>query len=183
MIHILNRLLPATLLLFGAGATCLVIDPPGVRCRFKDRELILAYPLNARPPVRAAERRRLDTLSNWYDVEKNYVEIIRQDDPARPTIGIALGFEFDAENGDYPYTPERAVLQLKDFAWGGVEFSRNDTSNYTGVSDRISDDLTVEIDTFYRDTIVGRFSGLLLSGAGKMAWVEEGRFKVRVFSK
>jgi len=125
--------------------------------------------------------RCLDTLSNRYLTTKQYVEIIRQDDPIRPHWGIALGFEFDENNGDYPYSPEFAVVQLKDFGWGGVEFSRRDTSNYTGVSNAVSDDVTIEVDSFYNDTIYGRFSGLLLSGAGPMAAVDSGAFKVFLY--
>ncbi len=129
------------------------------------------------------ENRRLDTLSNWFDSEKNYVEVVRQDDPLQPQLGVALGFEFDEENGDYPYTPSQAIMQLKDFGWGGLEFSRSDTMNYTGVSNNISDDLVIEIDGFQNDTIWGRFSGLLLSGAGPMAQIENGTFRIKLFQK
>ena len=90
-------------------------------------------------------------------------------------------FEFDEENGDYPYTPAFAVLQLKDFGWGGVEFDTRDTCNYTGVSNAVSDDLLIEIDDYRNDTIFGRFSGLLLSGAGGMAPLDSGHFAVRVY--
>lgn len=127
--------------------------------------------------------KKLDTLSNWFDPDNKYVEIIRQDDPLRPTIGVAFGFEFDEENGEYPYTPEFAVLQLKDFGWGGVEFSPRDTLNYTGVSNAVSDDLTVEVLGFQNDTITGRFFGMLLSGAGTMTAIEQGSFRVRVYRK
>lgn len=124
---------------------------------------------------------KLDTLSNWYDPEKKYVEIIRQDNAVNPATGMALGFEFDETNGEFPYTPSYAVLQLKNFGWGGVEFSPRDTLNYTGVSNEVSDDLTIEILDFQNDTITGTFSGLLLSGAGPMVPVEEGRFRVMVY--
>lgn len=124
---------------------------------------------------------RLDTLSSWFDPDADYIEIIRQDDPLAPTVGVALGFEFDEENGDYPYTPARAVMQLKDFGWGGVEFSARDTMNYTGVSNEVSDDLMIEIDGFANDTIWGRFSGVLVSGAGSMAGIEDGRFRVKIY--
>lgn len=97
-----------------------------------------------------------------------------------PALGIAIGFEFDEDNGDYPYTPAHAVLQLKDFGWGGMEFSVLDTMNYTGVSNDISDDLFIEVDGFQHDTVWGRFSGVLVSGAGKMASIDEGTFRVRV---
>lgn len=127
--------------------------------------------------------KQLDTLSNWFDAEKNYIEIIRQDNPVQPTIGVALGFEFDERNGEYPYTPESAVLQFKDFRWGGVEFSPRDTLNFTGISNAVSDDITIEVLDFQHDTITGRFSGVLLSGAGTMTTIEQGTFRVRVYRK
>jgi hypothetical protein len=123
----------------------------------------------------------LDTLSNWHSPTRRYVEIVRQDDPHRPRIGIALGFEFDENNGEYPYTPAHAVLQVKDFGWGGVEFSRRDTMNYTGVSNAVSDDLHIEVTDFRNDSIFGHFSGLLISGAGPMAPIERGEFAVRLY--
>lgn len=124
---------------------------------------------------------KLDTLSNWFSPSRAYIEIIRQDDAARPTIGLALGFEFDENNGEYPYTPARAILQLKDFGWGGVEFSRRDTMNYTGVSNDVSEDIQIEVDGFSNDTIWGRFSGVLVSGSGVMSGLEDGRFMARVY--
>jgi hypothetical protein len=125
----------------------------------------------------------LDTIFNCYYTSSNYVEIIRQDDALSPNIGLALGFEFDETNGEYPYTPAHAVLQLKNFTWGGLEFSTTDSLNYTGVSDSISDDLFIEIDRYQNDTISGRFSGLLLSGAGGMSQIDSGYFKVKLFRK
>jgi predicted methyltransferase len=121
-----------------------------------------------------------DTISNIYFQGENYIEIIRQDNDENPRLGIALGFEFDENNGEYPYTPARAVAQLKDFAYGGVQFDQRDTCNYTAVSNEVSDDITIEIDDFKNDTIFGRFSGLLLNGAGKMAAIEEGQFKIHL---
>lgn len=163
-------------------------DPPeGVYLVFKERELLLRHPMrrgsNNFLPRGNYSDRKLDTLSNWFDAEKNYVEIVRQDDPVHPTIGVALAFEFDEENGEYPYTPAFAAFQLKDFGWGGVEFSPRDTLNYTGVSNSVSDDLTIEILGYRNDTITGRFSGLLLSGAGPMAPLEKGTFRVRVYRR
>ncbi|MCC7506943.1 MAG: hypothetical protein IT259_16680 [Saprospiraceae bacterium] len=111
------------------------------------------------------------------------MEIVRQDAPYNPRLGLALGFEFDEKNGEYPDTPAYAVMQLKDLGWGGVEFSTVDTLNYTGVSNNVSDDIFIEVDTFYRDTIVGRFSGLLLSGAGAMMPIDSGHFKVRLYRR
>jgi hypothetical protein len=157
----------------------------GIFFRFKAQDYALTHTMQLdalafrqRPQC---NNRCLDTLSNRFLVDKQYVEIIRQDASAQPHWGIALGFEFDESNGEYPYTPANAVIQLKDFGWGGVEFSRRDTSNYTGVSNNISNDISVEIDSFINDTVYGRFSGLLLSGAGPMAVVDSGEFKVRLY--
>lgn len=126
---------------------------------------------------------QLDTLSNVLYTGRQYVEIVRQDDSYRPTLGLAIGFEFDETNGEFPYTPAHSVMQLKNFGWGGVEFSTRDTLDYTGISDSVSDDILIEVDTFYNDTIVGRFSGLLLSGAGPMAPVDSGYFCIRLYRK
>ncbi len=173
---------------FLAGAWPRPDDPPdGVYLVFKNRELLLKHPMrrssgNFLPRGNFSDR-KLDTLSNWFDAEKNYVEIIRQDDPAHPSMGVAFAFEFDEENGEYPYTPAFAAIQLKDFGWGGVEFSPRDTLNYTGVSNAVSDDLTIEVLGYRNDTITGVFSGLLLSGAGPMTPVERGTFKVRLYRK
>ena len=162
-------------------------DPAGIQFRFKGREMWLAYAMRRGEgnylPRGNFSNRKLDTLSNWFDPEKKYVEIIRQDNPELPTIGLALGFEFDEDNGEFPYTPAYGILQLKNFGWGGVEFGPRDTLNYTGVSNEVSDDLTLEVLDFRNDTITGKFSGLLLSGAGPMAPIENGRFRVRVYRK
>ena len=163
-------------------------DPPkGVYFRFKQREMLLVHPMrkgksNFLPRGNFSDK-KLDTLSNWFDVQNNYVEIIRQDSPARPSVGVALGFEFDEENGEYPYTPAFAVFQLKDFGWGGVEFSDRDTLNYTGVSNAVSDDISIEVLGYQNDTISGRFTGVLLSGAGTMTTIEKGSFRVRLYRK
>ncbi len=99
-----------------AAANCMEWES-GISCTFKDRELLLSHPMQPSPEVlkqkgrRAAEQ--LDTLSNWFSPVRKYVEIVRQDHPVRPTLGIAMGFEFDESNGDYPYTPAFAVMQLK----------------------------------------------------------------------
>lgn len=160
---------------------------PGIRFVFKQREMLLLHPMRRSKmgylPRGNFSDKKLDTLSNWYDPHRQYVEIIRQDNPTRPTIGVALGFEFDEENGEYPYTPAFAVLQLKDFGWGGVEFSERDTLNYTGISNAISDDISIEIIDFQNDTITGRLSGVLLSGAGTMAPIERGTFRVRLYRR
>lgn len=125
----------------------------------------------------------LDTASNYYHTERKYVEIIRQDDPFDPQIGVALGFEFDDTNGEYPYTPEYATIQVKDFTWGGMEFSSSDTLNYTGVSNAVSDDLFVQIADYRQDTIYGWFSGVLLNGSGGMATIDSGYFRVKLYRK
>lgn len=160
-------------------------EPNGIYCRFKDQPLALAYGMRmSKTTFRQRGGLRgpaLDTLSNWFSAAQQYVEIIRQDDPMAPHFGIALGFEFDETNGEYPYTPAFAKIQVKDFRWGGVEFSLSDTLNYTGVSNEVSDDLTIEVDGFQNDTIFGRFYGLLLSGAGPMSPVDSGYFKARVY--
>lgn len=171
--------------------SCLFASPQaevsGISFGFKGRAHLLQHKmqLGARHFAQKAycNNACLDTLSNHYDVKKSHVEIVRQDNPLRPTIGLALAFEFDEENGDYPYTPAYAVLQLKNFGWGGVEFSTSDTLNYTGVSNAVSDDVTIEILDFQNDTITGTFYGLLLSGAGPMAAIDSGRFKVRLYRK
>ncbi len=179
-------------LLILLASACLVLSagsPPdtGVFFRFKGHDFSLHAPMQNGGghyfPRGRLDNAQLDTLSNWFDPQRHYVEIIRQDDSVHPGLGLALGFEFDETNGDYPYTPEQAVLELKDFGWGGVAFSARDTLNYTGVSNAVSNDLTVEIDSFQRDTIYGRFSGLLLSGAGPMASLDNGRFVVRLYRR
>ncbi len=161
-------------------------DPPaGIQFKFKDRLVSLNYGMQRGKavyfPHAQADNAQLDTLSNWYKPVRSYVEVIRQDDPIEPTMGLALGFEFDEENEGYPFTPARAVVQLKNFRWGGIEFSARDTMNFTGVNNDVSNDLMIEIDGFQNDTIWGRFSGLLVSGAGPMASIEEGKFRVRVY--
>lgn len=164
---------------------CFNQSTEGISCRFKGKPLVLNSGLRKstlvfghRPGMSNAE---LDTMSNWFSPDRNYVEIIRQDDPFQPQIGIALGFEFDERNGDYPYTPAYAKIQIKDFRWGGVEFSVIDTFNYTGVTNDVSDDLSIQVEGYRDDTIFGRFSGLLLSGAGPMAPLDSGYFRAFVY--
>ncbi len=124
--------------------------------------------------------KRLDSLSNVFYQEKNYIEIIRQDFSMRPTVGVAMGFEFEEANGEYPYSPAHAVLQLKDFRYGGVMFEKRDSMNFTGVSNDVSDDLDIQIEGFENDTIFGTFQGLLINAAGGMAQVSDGKFRVRL---
>lgn len=163
-----------------------VDDPAGISFQFKKRNIQLLHPMRRGDgfhPRDGLSDRTLDTLSNWFDPEANRVEIIRQDHPTRPKLGLALAFEFEEDNGEYPYTPAYAILQLKDFGWGGMEFSLRDTMNYTGVSNKVSEDLAIEILDFQNDTITGSFSGLLISGAGSMTSIEEGRFQVRLYRR
>lgn len=159
----------------------------GVSFSFKGKRHVLHHRMqkfdNPYYPRAGYTNAQLDTMSNNFDPGKSYVEIIRQDDPVSPALGLALGFEFDETNGEYPYTPARAIMQLKDFGWGGVEFSRRDTLNYTGVSNDVSEDIQIEVDGFASDTIWGRFSGVLVSGAGVMATLEDGHFRVRIHRK
>ncbi len=159
--------------------------PDGVSCRFKKQHLTLTYGM--RQTKKTFRQRgglnnaQLDTLSNRYDPARKYVEIIRQDAPLDPHYGIAIGFEFDAENAQFPYTPAFSKIQFKDFRWGGVEFGLKDTFNFTGVTNTVSDDLTITVEGFKNDTIFGRFSGLLLSGAGTMEPIDSGGFRVLVY--
>ena len=175
------------LILFPAFYLLFFAPPPetGLFFRFKNHDFSLRAPMGKSVsryfPHGGQTNAQLDTASNWFNPQRHYVEIIRQDNAADPGIGLALGFEFDESNGDYPYTPAHAVVELKDFGWGGVAFGPRDTLNYSGVSNEVSNDLTVEVDSFQRDTIYGRFSGLLLSGAGPMATLENGVFAVRLY--
>jgi hypothetical protein len=148
--------------------------------KFKGKTIVLPHRVSDNYINQSIYNFGKDTMSNVFYQEEKYIEIIRQDDALHPNLGIALGFEFDESNGEYPYTPANAVAQLKDFAYGGVQFDHRDTCNYTGVSNDVSDDITIEIDGFENDTIFGRFSGLLLNGAGKMASIDEGQFKLHV---
>jgi hypothetical protein len=161
-------------------------QPLGVAFVFKGKSYFLNEKMRLGGPVFGPHDMHcnnacLDTLCNRYQAAKHYVELIRQDDGLHPTTGLALGFEFDESNGEYPYTPSYAVLQFKDFRWGGLEFSRQDTCNYTGLSDKVSDDLQIEIDSFINNTIYGRFSGLLLNGAGGMAVLDSGFFRIFLY--
>lgn len=159
--------------------------PPGIHLQLNNQPLALTHPLRRDPrnPARRTSltNAQLDTLSHWYSPSRQYVEIIRQDHPTLPHYGIALGFEFDETTDEYPYLAGYAKLQLKNFSWGGVEFSPVDSFNYTGVNNAVSNDLTIYVDTYRNDTIFGRFSGLLLSAAGTMAHVDSGQFRVFVY--
>lgn len=154
----------------------------GIHLSARGQRLSLLYPLGrdpkAPPYAARASRARLDTLSNWYSPARRYVEIIRQDHPIQPLYGLALGFEFSENVDSFPYKPAYARAHFKDFSWGGMEFSQLDSFNYTGVTNDVSHDLTLWILSFQNDTITGVFSGVLLSGAGPMLYVDSGQFCV-----
>ncbi len=128
-------------------------------------------------------RAYVDTVSNCFYINGNFIEILRQDHPMQPQCGIALGFEFHPDVDSFPYLPTRATVQFRDFRWGGVEFDAADTLNYTGVTNSVSDDIYFEVLSFRNDTVEGRFSGILLSGAGGMAQLDSGYFKARVYRR
>jgi len=162
-------------------------DPQGIGFQFRKANYVLEHPMRLgrnnvfqRGGLTNAD---LDTASHCFHLRRHYVELVRQDDPARPQMGLALGFEFDETTDEYPYTPARAVLQLKDFRWGGVEFGVSDTLNFTGVSDSVSDDLQISVDWYRHDTIAESFSGLLLSGSGQMVVIDSGWFQVKVYRR
>ncbi|MCS6930076.1 MAG: hypothetical protein NZM43_11370 [Saprospiraceae bacterium] len=154
----------------------------GISFSARGQRFNLIYPLGQEPQKRNLNTRlhhaRLDTISNWYSPSRRYVEIIRQDHPTQPLYGLALGFEFHEKGATFPYKPAYARAHFKDFSWGGVEFSRQDSFNYTGVTNEISHDLTIRILSFQKDTIRGIFYGLLLSGAGPMLHIDSGVFCV-----
>lgn len=178
---------------FAAFVLCLSADSlrlpditgTGVTFIMRKQEILLTHPMHGGGgpffPRDGFTEEQLDTLSNWFSSERQYVEFVRQDHPVYPTLGFAMGFEFDENNGEYPYIPSHARLQIKDFGWGGVEFSPRDTCNYTGLNNNVSDDFSMEIDSFANDTIYGRFNGLLINGAGKMMPVDSGYFKVGLY--
>ncbi|MFN0014311.1 MAG: hypothetical protein ACKVU2_07150 [Saprospiraceae bacterium] len=126
---------------------------------------------------------QLDTMSNVYTLSRRRVDIVRQDHPVVPHFGVALCFEFDEKNTGYPYFPASATIQFKDFSWGSVEFSSTDSCNFTGVTNEVSDDLSIQVDGYQNDTIFGRFSGVLLSAAGPMAELDNGQFRVLIYRK
>jgi len=162
-------------------------DPAdGIRFHFRGTDYLLDARIRLAQreffPRTRPSRARLDTLCNWYSPARKYVEIIRQDNARLPRYGIALGFEFNPEpETEYPYFPEYAVIQFKDFTWGGTEFGITDSLNFTGVYNEVSEDVWIEVDGYVNDTIYGTFSGVLINGAGGMEPLEDGRFRVRVY--
>jgi hypothetical protein len=113
--------------------------------------------------------------------DKAWVQIIRQNDKWNPTQGIAIGFEFDPTIDTFPYLSAKAAIQFKDFKYGGQHFSKKDTANYSGLFNDYNAEIRVEILDFQSDTIVGKFSGVLLSGSGKMAHLDDGNFRIRLY--
>ena len=188
MKNITISILTFVFLLSGSAFRLMEPSPEGIFFRFKGSDFQLQSRTKA-PSSRFVARSieeyssKADTFSNVLFSERQYVEIIRQDAAFEPNFGIALGFEFDERNGEYPYTPSHAVMQLKNFSYGGVEFSRTDTSNYTGVFNDFSADFRMEIDGFAQDTIFGRFQGVLVSGSGEMQLIENGSFKAHLLRK
>lgn len=116
--------------------------------------------------------------SNAYFEDQNWVQIVRQDDFWNPTKGIGIGFSLHDELDSLPYRPDRVAMQFKDFLYGGQHFSQKDTANFSGIFNDINGDLKLEITEFENDTISGTFSGVLLSGSGKMAHLESGKFRI-----
>jgi hypothetical protein len=121
--------------------------------------------------------------SSLYYHDQNWVQIIRQDDMWNPHFGIGIGFEMHLPFDSLPYRPEKIAIQFKDFQFGGQHFSRKDTANYSGIYNDINGDLKLEITEFEGDTIAGNFSGVLLSGSGRMAHLEAGTFRIGLHRK
>lgn len=126
---------------------------------------------------------KYDTVCNVFYEDQYYVEIIRQDDKVNPEVGLAFGFEYDPEYDSLPYTTTRAVMQYKNFKYGGMQFSEQDTFNHTGVVNEFSEDFILTVTAFYNDTIEGNFKGILLNGAGEMTSIEDGQFRVGLYRK
>lgn len=123
----------------------------------------------------------LDTLCNVFLESKNRVKIIRQDDGFAPEFGIGLLFSFNPVTDSLPVLVETARLQFNDFRFGGLRASQSDRANFTGVTNSVSSDLKLTIERFDGEFIEGIFSGVLVNGAGGMAPIEEGQFRIRLF--
>lgn len=121
--------------------------------------------------------------SNLWLEDQDWVQIIRQDHRWNPTVGIGIGFSFSADIDTFPYQPEKVSIQFKDFTFGGTHFSKRDANNFSGVYNNISADIKLEVLSIENDTIEGVFSGVLISGSGKMAHLEEGSFRVGLVRK
>jgi hypothetical protein len=158
-----------------------------VRFRLNKQDFDLDHRMTPRPLEPSDEPEELaqqaEEESNLFLRDQHWVQIIRQDDLWLPNKGIGIGFSFDTEVDTFPYRPEKMAIQFKDFAYGGTHFSKRDTANFSGVYNQINGDLKLEILSFQDDTIQGNFSGVLLSGSGRMAHLEEGSFRVKLYRK
>ncbi len=154
----------------------------GIHFRANSRWFHLSYPAmrggDKAPFGKSVRLMRWDTMSNWFSPSRGYVEIIRQDHPTNPLYGLALGFEFHDSIHIFPHAPTYVRAHFKDFSWGGKEFSRADSFNYTGLNNDVSNDLSLRVTDFHNDTIRGVFSAVLISGAGPMLHIDSGYFCV-----
>jgi hypothetical protein len=121
--------------------------------------------------------------SSLFLEQQAWIQIIRQDALWNPTNGIGIGFSYPVNNDTFPYIPEKVAIQFKDFQFGGTHFSPADTANFSGIFNNFSADIRLKVIEFQTDTIEGIFSGVLISGSGRMAYLEEGRFKVRLYRR
>ncbi len=157
-----------------------------VRFRFQGRQIELLDRIRTLPEECwggwCQSNEQLDTLCNIFLSDKRRVKIIRQDDGWSPETGIGLLFEFDPRTESFPYRSSSARLQLVDFRYGGARGTQTDRSNYTGVTSDVSNELKIQVEEMAGDTLIGTFSGVLVNGAGGMSPIEDGRFRVRVFS-
>jgi hypothetical protein len=124
----------------------------------------------------------LDTLCNVFLPKQGRVKIIRQDDGYDPMMGLGLLFQFNPAIDSLPFESPSAKLQIVDFHFGGMRSTASDRTNYTGVTNDVSSDLKLIIEHFEDDIITGTFSGVLVNGAGGMASIDGGKFRVRVFA-
>jgi hypothetical protein len=161
--------------------------PEFVRFRFNKKAYFFTEKITPRPLDPSSDRELMaleaERESGLYYTSQNWVQIIRQDDRWNPHFGVGLGFELPMPLDTLPYRPQKIALQFKDFLFGGQHFSRKDTANFSGVYDDINGDLKLEITAFEGDTITGTFSGVLLSGSGRMAHLEEGSFRIGLHRK
>jgi hypothetical protein len=121
--------------------------------------------------------------SNMLYQEHHWVQIIRQDDRWNPRFGIGIGFRYDNPVDTFPYRPDKAAIQFKSFEYGGQHFSQKDTANFSGIFNAISADVIIEITGYQADTISGTFKGVLISGSGRMAHLENGTFRIGLEKK
>ena len=157
-----------------------------IRFRFKGREFELNQRIRTLPEECwggwCQSNEQLDTLCNIFVSEKKRVKIIRQDDGFDPATGIGLLFQYDPAVDSLPFLSPSARLQLVDFRFGGARGAQNDRANYTGVTNDVSSDFKLQIERVAGDTLIGTFTGVLVNGAGGMAPIEDGQFRIRVFS-